>query len=321
MAPTVWGLTDNRAGNTAQVRGVVERLGHPHHLKQIHYSALAHLPNLLRGRSLRGVNSQKSDALQAPWPEVVVTAGRRLAPAALYIKRQHPQVFLVHMMSPGMAHHDFNLLALPSHDRVLNHDNVVRTLGAPHHVTPEKLKEAQARCEPIFARFPGYRIGVLIGGHTAHGKLREEDVRRLLAHIGRIAGMASLLITTSRRTPPFAFDMIEAGLKDRPHYFYQYGKTAGENPYLGILAAADMLIVTGESISMCSEACSTGKPVYVYTPQEALSTKHQRFLTMLFEQQFARPLEEYDPDWRPANVLDEAGRLAEIIKQRIADRP
>ena len=37
----------------------------------------------------------------------------------------------------------------------------------------------------------------------------------------------------------------------------------GDNPYFGILALADRLIVTAESISMISEALATGRPVHV----------------------------------------------------------
>lgn len=318
--PTVWGLTDGRAGNTSQVRGVVERLGYPHEFKQIHYTPAVHLPNIVRGKTLRGIGIEKSAPLCPPWPDVVVSAGRRLAPAALYIKRHHPQTLVVHMMSPGMAPREFDLLALPSHDRVINRPNVIRTIGAPHHVTPEKLASATSAHESMFAPYPGFRIGMLVGGHTSRGRMREEDMRRLLEHLQRIAGLASLLVTTSRRTPEFAVSMIESALQNRPHYLYRYGKTPGENPYLGILGSADLLVVTGESISMCSEACSTGKPVYVFTPARTLSEKHRRFLAMLFEQGFARPLEEYDPSWHPTNRLDEAGRLAGIIENALQDR-
>lgn len=316
---TVWGLMDDRAGNVAQVRGVVERLGYPHEFKEMRYSPLVRLPNALRGASLKGIKPTHSAPLCAPWPDVVVSAGRRLAPAALYIKRHHPETLLVHMMSPGMDMKNFDVLALPSHDRVINHPNVVRTIGAPHHVTPEKLAVAAAAFEPAFAHCPGFRVGVLVGGDTSHGKMRERDIKKLQQQLSRVVGLASLLVSTSRRTPAFALPLLEAALKDRPHFVYRYGKAPGENPYLGILGAADMLVVTGESISMCSEACGTGKPVYIHAPAHTLSPKHERFLETLFEQGFARRLEEYDPDWKPTNRLDEAGRLAMIINQKLAN--
>ena len=39
---------------------------------------------------------------------------------------------------------------------------------------------------------------------------------------------------------------------------------AAANPYFGILATADRLVVTGDSIAMLSEACATGRPVQIF---------------------------------------------------------
>lgn len=314
--PSVWGLMDGRAGNDAQVRGVVERLGFAHQFQPIYYNALVRLPNRLLGTGLHAVDKQRSAPLAPPWPDIVVSAGRRLAPVALHIKKHHPRTLLVHMMSPGLDWQSFDVLAIPSHDRVRNQPNIVRTLGAPHHVTPQKLATAAARLAPSLELPEGMRIGVLIGGHSSYGKMRKEDIGQLLFHLGRIAGTASLLVTTSRRTPEFVVPLLVSALERRPHQLYVYGKTAGANPYLGILGVSDIVIVTGESISMCSEACGTGKPVYVLQPARSLSEKHRRFLRVLFDRQFARPIDAYDPDWRPVARLDEAGRLAALVHRR-----
>lgn len=307
--PTVWGLLDDRAGNRAQVCGVVERLGYSRQFKQIRYTPLVRLPNLLRGRSLCGVDQAASDPLRPPWPEMVVTAGRRLAPVALFIKRRNPSVFLVQMMSPETPSQDYDLLVLPDHDTARNRPNVLRTLGALHGITPETLRHAAAEHAPLFVPCPGFRIGLLLGGGLHKG-----DMRRLLSHLARVAGMASLLVTTSRRTPAFAYPMLGAALQGRPHYLYRYGQTEGANPYMGILAASDMLVVTGDSVSMCSEACATGKPVYVFVPENGLSPKHMRFLSALCGRGFARPIEDYDAEWKPSGRLDETGTVAAHIQ-------
>jgi mitochondrial fission protein ELM1 len=41
---------------------------------------------------------------------------------------------------------------------------------------------------------------------------------------------------------------------------------AGDNPYRAILALSDRLVVTGDSVSMISEAVSTPLPVEVFDP-------------------------------------------------------
>ena len=49
-----------------------------------------------------------------------------------------------------------------------------------------------------------------------------------------------------------------------PSYFYRWSGANADNPYMGMLAWADRLIVTGDSIAMLSEACATGKPVTMF---------------------------------------------------------
>ena len=77
------------------------------------------------------------------------------------------------------------------------------------------------------------------------------------------AQSGSLLVTTSSRTSDAATDALEEAITV-PNAFYRYGAGDGGNPYLGILAWADRLVVTGDSIAMLSEASATGKPVLMF---------------------------------------------------------
>jgi hypothetical protein len=70
-------------------------------------------------------------------------------------------------------------------------------------------------------------------------------------------------VSTSSRTSDSAVDALQANI-DVPNYFYRWRPADTVNPYLGILAWADRLIVTGDSIAMLSEACATGKPVQMF---------------------------------------------------------
>ena len=55
----------------------------------------------------------------------------------------------------------------------------------------------------------------------------------------------------------------------------------GDNPYFGILALSDRLVVTGDSVSMVSEAAASGRPVAVF--DLGGGARHQRFLGNLLE--------------------------------------
>ena len=75
----VWVLTDNRPGTATQALAVAEHLGRPFVEKRLTYDGLARLPNILRGASLVGVDDATRASLAAPWPDVVIGAGRRAA--------------------------------------------------------------------------------------------------------------------------------------------------------------------------------------------------------------------------------------------------
>jgi hypothetical protein len=83
---------------------------------------------------------------------------------------------------------------------------------------------------------------------------------------GAVGG--SLLVTTSARTPSATSAALAAAVANQSHYFFQWSPHAADNPYFGYLALADAIIVTGDSISMLTEACATCKPVYIFYPTE-----------------------------------------------------
>ena len=70
-------------------------------------------------------------------------------------------------------------------------------------------------------------------------------------------------MTTSRRTPAGIAARLDAALES-PHFVYEWQPDATDNPYRALLALADRLIVTGESMSMLAEACAARRPVYVF---------------------------------------------------------
>jgi mitochondrial fission protein ELM1 len=72
----------------------------------------------------------------------------------------------------------------------------------------------------------------------------------------------SLAIVTSRRTPADAIEAMRQAAPDAHLHVWQPNLV--DNPYLSYLAAADLLVVTGESESMLAEASATGRPLTIY---------------------------------------------------------
>ena len=80
--PLIWVLLDERPGTGNQALGVAEALGRPYVIKDLRYGPIARLPNLLLGASLRVLTADSRTNISPPWPDVVISAGRRAASVA-----------------------------------------------------------------------------------------------------------------------------------------------------------------------------------------------------------------------------------------------
>lgn len=314
--PATWVLLDDRAGNRSQAMGVAGRLGWPVEQKEIRYNRWGKLPNLLLGGHCWHLTEASRRGLAAPYPALVIAAGRRTAPVALSIRAASPETRLVHCMWPDIHPELFDLILAPEHDKhKRNAANMLYTLGAPHGVTFTRLDEEAARWHARVNRLPRPHIALIVGGSARGGHYTLEDFKALAAYASseaeRLGG--SLLITTSPRTGSAGAEAVRS-LITVPHLFYEW-RPEGENPYLGFLALSDAIIVTGDSISMCSEACTMGKPVYVFVPPHAGNPKQTFFRQELFARGHAKSHTSLISfDWQPIPLPDVAAMGAEMIR-------
>jgi len=318
----VWVLIDDRAGNKSQVLGVAHALGLPFELKSIVYNKAAALPNVVLGASFKTLTPSAREQLSAPWPDLVIAAGRRTAPVARKIKKMSGgKAFLAQVMYPGAnGEADFSLIAVPGHDGLSAGPDRFEIIGAPHRVTPQALSEARGLWADKFDHLPKPHIALIVGGSTKRKTFTPEMAKKLGTQAAALAKGAegSLLITTSRRSTPSATQALLTATKETPANVFKWGDE-GDNPYMGYLALADHVIVTGDSVSMCSEACATSKPVYIFTPKALISPKHARLHTALYANGFAEPFDQVKAldDWTHA-PLNAAADIADEIKKRLA---
>ena len=314
----VWVLADDRTGNANQALGVAEALGFPFEVKRIEYNRWGRLPSVVCASSLLGVQRSYRAAFKPPWPDIVIAAGRRTVPVARHIKRANlGHSFLVHIMWPGWPTGDLNLLAVPEHDFVPERDNVIHTVGAPHRVTAALLAQDASVWRKRLAHLPRPYIGVLVGG-TAGKKVFDVASASMLGQ--RISQLArdcggTLLVTTSRRTGVDASEALISAI-DAPNYVHRFTSYDPENPFFAFLGLSDAVVVTGDSTSMCSEACATGRPVYIFAPPEDTAAKHRYLHQCLYTLGYARPLTGEFANWSypPLNAAD---RIAQAIRERV----
>jgi len=85
------------------------------------------------------------------------------------------------------------------------------------------------------------------------------------------------MATASRRTPPALAGALTELVRGSGGFFWD---GTGENPYIALLALADAVVVTADSVNMAGEAAATGKPVLLFEPSGG-SDKITRFLRQL----------------------------------------
>lgn len=314
--PSVWALLDDRAGNRSQALGVAEALGFRFQVQELVYTATAALPNFFVGASFGGLTPSSRVNLVPPWPDLVIAAGRRTAPVARKIKKDSGGTAkLVQIMYPGDAGADeFDLIAAPRHDSLPPRPNRIAVTGAPGRIRGPVLEKAAAEWRGRFEHLPKPWIALIVGGSTRRRTFTDDMARDLGSRVQAMAAGAggSLLVTTSRRTGE-AEGALLAEIGD-PSFVFRWGDD-GDNPYLGFLALADAVVVTGDSTSMASEACATRAPVYIYAPKALTAHKHARLHAELYEAGYARPLGDTFEAWTHP-PLDTAGEVAAEIRRR-----
>lgn len=302
----IWVLADPRAGTAAQAIGIAERLGQPFRTLRLAWGPIARLP--LRWPTLAGLTAEARRAIAAPFPEVVLSAGRRSAPVALWLARQG--VRAVHCMDPGFARRRFDLLVIGRHDSPPEAPNILPILGATHRMSPARLAAAREEWG-VLGELPGPRVALLLGG-PPRGEGMDPATAAVIAR--QVAGFAgSVLATGSRRTGRPAEVAVAETLADIPRHFHRWDD-GGPNPYAGLLAWADAVVVTGDSVSMLSEALATAAPVFIADPG-GLGPRHHRLHESLYAAGQARPLAEA-PTPFARDPLDETGRVAFEVAER-----
>jgi mitochondrial fission protein ELM1 len=309
-----WVLTEGMAGMVTQAVGLAEAVGLPFVEKTVAVqSPWRWLPPRFWPPGILGT-AAGDDTLSPPWPDIVISCGRKAVGPAREIKRRSGgRTFTVHVQDPHVPSHAFDLVIVAAHDHY-HGPNVIETKGALHRVTPERLQQATAEYAPTLASFPRPFTTVLVGGANRVYRFTPENAadfgKRLAAFVREIGG--TLLVTPSRRTGPQNEAVLREALAGTGAVIWD---GQGPNPYFGYLALADQIVVTCDSVSMVSEACATGKPVYVYDLPGG-SRKFRRFHELLRGEEITRAFTGAVSTWSYPS-FDETARIGAEIRRRV----
>lgn len=250
-------------------------------------------------------------ACSAP-PTVAIGCGRQAALATRLLRARGAKA--VQILDPRIASRHWDIVVAPAHDG-LQGANVIATLGSLHPVDDDYLLCAIAAF-PSLATLPTPHSVLLVGGPTRHAPLDDADFAALLQRLAAQARAegGSFSAVASRRTP-VAWRHALAGVD--PHLPGLRWRDTGDgaNPYAGLLACADRIVCTPDSVNMLSEACGTRAPVQVFEP-ERVSGRPRRFIDALLRRGRVRDLADGQAPFG-GEPLRETARIAAEVRARL----
>lgn len=310
-----WIITVDRIGNITQARGLAEALDLRPEMKLIAPRGLYAMLAPFGPPAPSERFGEPGSRFAPPWPAAAIGIGRSAVPYLRAVKRAAgPKTFAIMMMDPRFFHRDFDLVWTPEHDRRRG-AGVVSTRFALHGFDPDRLDRLRAELPESVMALPSPRVTVVLGGrnkvfrYPAADHARLEGALRSLARLG-----CSFLVTPSRRSHRELLDAVQRGTDGAARIVWD---GTGENPYATFLAAADLLVVTGDSANMTSEALATGRPFYVFVPAGAggkFGLLHQE----LFATGSARPLPDIvkELEFWPAQSIYATDVIAREVERR-----
>lgn len=316
--PIIWTLTDGHIGNLRQAYALASALGGT--ARDWHLETAAPwrwaAPRILPG-SKSAFGDEFRLALAAPallTSLLAIGCGRQSALATRLLHDAGARS--VQILDPRIDSRHWDVVIAPEHDH-LHGANVIGICGSLHPVDAGWLAAA-LESYPAIGALPEPRTLLLLGGPLRTAPLDKRCWRAtsavLEAALQRDGG--SLLISGSRRTPEWLAKTARAWMSQVPGVrWFDDSVNQDTNPYPGLLAWADRIVVTADSVSMLSEACATTAPVYV-AADDRVRGRHALFLQSLIKRGRVRMLQDFDTDW-PVTALIERPRVIAALRSRL----
>jgi len=257
----VWVLANNKPGHTSQATALASMLGWPQKVIRVPQRLKSLLLVLLR------CNFATVAPLRSPWPNVIVACGWWPTRVARWVQRRSGGRvrLLLTGRKCGPVKSPTDILVSCQHFHLPVHARRIEVLLPVQPLAKSRLDDARQRGRELLGDAPSPRVALLVGGSAKQHELRAEDAARLgrdvLAQVEAAGG--SLFAVTSRRTGDEASTALQGALQGAA-WVHRWTPDEVDNPYLALLAAADIVVVTGESESMLTDAIGAEKPVYIY---------------------------------------------------------
>ncbi|MEZ5573545.1 MAG: ELM1/GtrOC1 family putative glycosyltransferase [Halioglobus sp.] len=266
MTARTWVILSDKRGDNGQVETIVDALNWPVEHKYVHMR-----PEYVLGKpryrpSLDHLDLSRSDPIEGPWPDLILTVGRRPSMVALWIRQQSGNKTKIVLVGKPSGHMlDFSLVIASAENQMPPMHNFVPTTLPLMRVSPEEVAAEAQAWEERFAALRKPVVAMLIGGATnpfiMNRKVADDLVATAQWIVDELGGTP--YVTTSRRTSPEVVQVLRQNLPPQA-VFYEWTAAASDNPYRALLGTADSFIVTADSVSMMVEVIYLHKPLAIF---------------------------------------------------------
>ena len=266
MHPRTWVILSDKQGDNGQVETIVDALPWPVEHKYVHM-----LPQWVLGKpryrpTLDHIELEQSDPMDGPWPDLILTVGRRPSMVALWIRKQSGNSTKVVLVGKPSGHMlDFSLVIASAENQMPPMDNFLPTTLPLMRISEADVATEAEAWRRRFEKLDKPLIAMFIGGETnpfvMNRKVADDLVATAHWIVDELGGTP--YVTTSRRTTPEVVEVLQQGLPSQA-VFFQWAAGSPDNPYRALLGSADGFIVTGDSVSMMVEVIYLHKPLAIF---------------------------------------------------------
>lgn len=309
-------LSDGKAGHVSQLKGflniirksdykIKEKFVEAHFKNKFKKSFLSFCA-LTSGFYCQGclwclrncLAKESYQALVSSYADIIVSCGASSAGVSMVLKNE-TKAKLISIMRPGVfSVKRFDLVIAPKHDNLRESSNVIESDIALNPVDKNFLDEQKKLLMSRFSQLSnlsGYTLSLFLGGPNRNQAMEIADFRNLFISVKQLSQDSglNLLITTSRRTPRDIENLTKNEFSGFANckLLVLANEDNPKGAIGGILSLSDLIIVTSDSISMVSEALSSGKPVAVFRLKGLSGTKHEMFLNNLKAKEYIELVE------------------------------
>jgi len=244
--------------------------------------------------------------------DLIISCGRKSIIPSILIKKKNPKIFTIHVQNPKVSFKNFDAIIAPEHDG-LEGDNIYSSKGAVHYITESEINKAKPY---LYNKIKSEKVvSLILGGPNKYYKFEKDQLIKIFNLIKSefVSKGYKIIVIPSMRTP---IESIKLSAKEMGSYGYVVNKV-DKQAYLSAYGLADYVVVTCDSISMISEAATSGKPIFVaHMKEKKYNYRFKRFFKLFKTMGIIRDLGEKIENWTYQRH-NEAERIAATLKNKI----